>query len=433
MNQSNAVVDNNPVVDNIIRFLQSDQNSNMECFYSRIRDRNRNRFFDETIMVYEDNMFDSFFPAVSIVILTANKIECDSLNYVANSQPDSNLIKRRNPVPVFENSYLCAPTAYMFKFGSYYVLHLCAYETGSNTPGGSTDIVRLVSNNKYLHPSCIISFGICYGRDPQKQHIGDVLIPSKLYPWSIGQKITDNKLTIKHDNFNLWLEDKFSPNKLYTFIRNFCNGTDGKIFSTRIPALSNSCYETEMETKVVLCNMSTGEAVVSSADAKEKIREANRNEEELGGEMEGYGIAKECIYYAKIPCIILKAICDWGDQKNIEEVLSQLGCSFPSHLKDRLQAYAAFSAAFILFKMLGMDNGDIFRPGIIDYLITKHICTHDHSCSINDLLKGIKKYLGDARKETNIAILDTLNSLEIIQRSYVHDRYTISKGNNSNE
>lgn len=44
-------------------------------------------------------------------------------------------------------------------------------------------------------------------------------------------KITDNKFYIKHDNFNLWLEDKFSESGIYSVLNDFCNGEDGKVIS----------------------------------------------------------------------------------------------------------------------------------------------------------------------------------------------------------
>jgi len=221
-------LEENLVIENIKKFLDSDKKEVMEhCYYS-IMESQSERYFKDTITVVDENEFDSLFPLVSVVILTANKIECDSLNYVVFAKESGNIKKRKIAIPIFEDGYLGAPNAYLFKMHSTYILHLNAYETGSNTPGGSTDLVRFVSNNSFINPLCIISFGICYGHNPCYQNIGDVLIPNKLYTWSVGQKIGDEGLKIKHDNFNFWLEEKFSKSGIYSILKDFCNDNDGR-------------------------------------------------------------------------------------------------------------------------------------------------------------------------------------------------------------
>ena len=67
----------------------------------------------------------------------------------------------------------------------------------------------------------------------------------------------------------------------------------------------------------------------------------------LAGEMEGYGVFKECKGYSyNIPCLIIKAICDWGVAKSIEP--HENG----SVLKDKIQAFATSCSCKILEKML---------------------------------------------------------------------------------
>jgi len=355
----------NPVVAYMKKFLASDSKRVMEHCFLSIKDESGNRIFKQSLESLDDSSFDSFFPLVSIVILTANKIECDSLNYIVSKQKNSIVQKRRHSLQLFENSYMCAPDAYLLKIESFYILHLNAYETGANTPGGSTDLVRFVSNQNLLQPVCIVSFGICYGRDPKKQNIGDVIIPRKLYPWSIGQKISEKNFKIKHDDFNLWLEEKFAETGIYSLLRDFCNGEDG-IIRHEAFLLDDGEYAFSINTS--LGNLSTGEAVVSSSNAKKLIREAARNEEELGGEMEGYGLAKECIFYAKTPCFIIKSICDWGELKNIDQVLEQEGIKFPQNLKDKLQAYAAFCAGITLIRLLNQEKNVLLTPKIVKWM-----------------------------------------------------------------
>lgn len=391
-------LEENLAFENVKKFLASEKKEVMEyCYFSIINDQNE-RYFKDAITIMEDNEFDSLFPLVSMVILTANKIECDSLNYIVFKQQSEDLKRRKHKIRIFKGGDLGAPDAYIFKMDSTYILHLNAYETGANTPGGSTDLVRFISDNSFINPTCIVSFGICYGRDPQKQNIGDVLIPKKLYTWSVGQKIGDEGLKIKHDNFNFWLEDKFSESGIYSILSNFCNGDDGRIVKDFIKLEKerdrneNGCA---FSIKVVWGNMSTGEAVVSSQKFKQDIRKATGNEKEFGGEMEGYGIAKECIYYADIPCFMIKAICDWGMYKNIDKIFKEKKVSCPEYLKDKLQAYAAFCSAITLLQLLNSEEEVFLSLGILKWMSNQK----RNSCILKDeyvekekIIKNIRKF-----------------------------------------
>ncbi len=387
------------VVENIKKFLDSEKKEVMENCYFSIMKSQSERFFKDAINVVDDIKFDSLFPLVSVVILTANKIECDSLNYVVSRKKNGDLKKRKHSIPIFKDSYLGAPDAYIFKMHSVYILHLNAYETGSNTPGGSTDLVRFVSNNSFINPSYIISFGICYGHNPCYQNIGDVLIPNKLYTWSVGQKIGDEGLKIKHDNFNFWLEEKFSKSGIYSILKSFCNDSDGRTIRDCIELKKegmkseNKC---DFSIKVVWGSMSTGEAVVSSKEAKKAIQDATRNDKEFGGEMEGYGVAKECIYYANIPCFIIKAICDWGVCKDIDEKLKKEKVVCPNNLKDKLQAYAAFCAAIVLFQLLNDEKEIFLSLEIIKWMSDKQKMPkqilEDEYVDKEKIIKNIRKY-----------------------------------------
>lgn len=421
----------NSVVEYIKTFLDSQKRELMECCYYTIKDERDQRYFKESIALMEDVAFDSLFPLVSAVVLTANKIECDSLNYIVSKQDASSLKKRKHSLPIFERGDLASPDAYIFRIGSAYLLHLNAYETGANTPGGSADLVRFISNNPLLRPTCIISFGICYGRDPKSQDIGDVLIPKKLYPWSVGQKITDNKFYIKHDNFNLWLEDKFSESAIYSVLNDFCNGEDGKVISNSF-TLKNKKEEDEKEydfsVKVTWGNMSTGEAVVSSQQAKRMIREAASNEKELGGEMEGYGIAKECIFYANIPCFILKAICDWGECKDIDKKLKDEKIECPANLKDQLQAYAAFCAGIVLLQLLSDEKEKLLSLKLIEWMGDKKrknsIGKHTY-VSKERFIKNIGKFY-NVNGVMAQKILEILMENDVIKRNQAGDKYYIN-------
>lgn len=406
-----------PILEYMKKFLSSNSSELMEYCYAAIRDPEQSRFHRNQIEKLEDNQFDVMFALVSCVILTANKIECDALNYMLSQQDNKAIIRRENPLPIFVDSNFGAPEAYIIKHGSSYILHMRAYETGSNTPGGSTDLVRYITNNKLLRPNIIISFGICYGRDSNTQEIGDVIIPKKLYPWSVGQKITEDyegkgeRFSIKHDNFNLNLEEMFSSNKIYSLVRELCDNDDNQChisFPVAFASKGQRECTRDFSVKISWGDMSTGEAVISSARVKEVIKEAAKNDRELGGEMEGYGLAKECIYYAHIPCLIIKAICDWGENKNIDHLLEKESIIAPSHLKDKLQAYAAFCAGIALTYLLKCEKNAFLSLKFLQWLgIKKYLNSHIYS----DKEKAIK-YIKYFYHVSNEMAQDVFNMLE---------------------
>lgn len=162
-----GIKEENSVLKNIKSFLDENMQSMDNC-YNAIRGNNGERLLRNELDEISNEDFDSEFPLVSAVILTANKFECDALNYLMNNYEEHNVKKRRDKIHIFKKIDINSSEAYLFKISSCNILHLLASETGSNTPGGSTDLVRFVSNHPQLFPTCIISFGICYGRDSEK-------------------------------------------------------------------------------------------------------------------------------------------------------------------------------------------------------------------------------------------------------------------------
>lgn len=174
--------------------------------------------------------------------------------------------------------------------------------------------------------------------------------------------------------------------------------------------------------------MSTGEAVVSSQQAKRMIREAASNEKELGGEMEGYGIAKECIFYANIPCFILKAICDWGECKDIDKKLKDEKIECPANLKDQLQAYAAFCAGIVLLQLLSDEKEKLLSLKLIEWMGDKKrknsIGKHTY-VSKERFIKNIGKFY-NVNGVMAQKILEILMENDVIKRNQAGDKYYIN-------
>lgn len=419
------------VINSTESFLKSEKSSLMEMCFLSIRNNNNERCFMESIDEIEDSEFDSLFPLVSNVIITANKIECDVLNYVFAKQNEAYIRRRKHNLSIIPGHNVGVADAYLIKLkSSFYLLHINAFETGSNTPGGSTDIVRFISDNQYLKPASIISFGVCYGRNPNKQNIGDVIIPQKLYPWSIGQKIVDKTLKVKNDDFNLWLFSLFDKCNIYSILRDYCNGEDGKTIDGSI-ALNGSEFSQSFKVRTTMGNMSTGEAVVSSECIKDIIVEATGNYKELGGEMEGYGLAKECVYYANIPCVIIKSICDWGVLKNIENILDEEGIAYPCNLKDKLQSYAAFCSGIVLIDLFNREKEALFYLELVKHitgsLAGRNFLNGNTGCSEKRINNQLRKFYSIDHDKANRIFTMLLHQNILVRPTYKNDEFFINQ------
>lgn len=317
---------------------------------------------DSNFMITEDESIDNIYDDVSdensenilltrtsIVLLTANKYERNILHervYGLSGKKINRIeIELFTACQRFKKIY-----AYWFEWNGYSVLNVHANVTGSYTIGGSADIIRWILLNEYLFPKIILSFGICFGT---KGGLGDVVISRKIYPYFIGAKINGENLSVVDDN-------AFSINDdLYNKINNLKNNNKFKKFAF----------------KVYFQNYITGEAVVSSEFFRQKFVGIT-TQDIFAGDMEGYGLFKECTSYPyNVPCIIIKSICDWGIEKNFdvndEELVSAFRTSLSDNnisvnsneeviklldtLKDRLQAYSA-NCAFDVLEVILQNN-----------------------------------------------------------------------------
>lgn len=242
-----------------------------------------------------------------------------------------------------------------------------AKQTGSYSMGGSADLVRYVLRNRYCFPSAIISYGICFGNDYHKQKLGDTIIANKLYPYFMSAKAEEKYFIVKDTNiFDIDVQ-----------------------LDTKILFLIGKGVLSENK-NIFYGNMVTGEAVISNDIMKEIFIKAATNQPILGGEMEGYGLFKECQgFECSIPCLIIKSICDWGTYKNIndEEIIR-------INLKDRLQAYAAKQAYKVLSTIMQQDY-QVFEFALYEK-IKQQICelssngeTIINECTLESILEEI--------------------------------------------
>ncbi len=333
------VVDNNLVEAEVKRsFMEFYQYHKEECDkkYEESISENNLHIYEE---IEDDDLVNQFLIKTDVVILTANVFEKNILHLNAVGDQDQKVYhctinSCNNPRRPFNINI------YFFKIGDFHILHMEARQTGSYSMGGSADLVRYILNSNYCYPSAIISYGICFGNDYNVQKIGDTIIVDKLYPYFMSAKVEEKFFFVKDSNiFNIDPE-----------------------LETRIKHLIGSGVLSKQK-RIFYGSMVTGEAVISNDIMKDIFIKAATNQPVLGGEMEGYGLFKECQgFECLIPCMIVKAICDWGVCKNLDDdEVKRL------NLKDKAQVYAADQAYKVMAVIL-KSNARVFESSIYEQI-----------------------------------------------------------------
>ena len=361
----------NEILKKIIGFINSTENKN-ECNIC-FNTLNANMSGNYTLLK-DKNIINKHMMDTSIIILTANRFERNVLHIKAKDEGQTIYQIEMESIGTGDKRLII--NAYFFSIAGYNVLHMTANQTGSYSMGGSADLIRLALNNQYCFPDAIISFGLCFGNDYHKQQFGNTIIANKIYPYFMSAHVDDDGIRIEDNNiFDI-------DNRLSVQIHNMReNGV---------------LKESEGE---YIGRLITGEAVISNEIIKQVfIRAAAGGQKILGGEMEGYGLFKECRGYEhKIKCLIIKSICDWGAMKNIDaDILIEK--DMDTNIKDKIQAFAVYRAYDVLIKIL-RNNHPIFKHSLYEVVSDKIIYNKENkymdSLSKRDLLNMIRSELGE--------------------------------------
>ncbi|MCM0759084.1 MULTISPECIES: hypothetical protein [Sporomusa] len=176
-------------------------------------------------------------------------------------------------------------TYYIGKFGAYPTIHVrCAMGSG----GRDASMMTVSEAIRFWKPKAIVMVGIAFGINPTKQNLGDVVVADKVTfyePSRVGQDASLNRDT-KY-NADVVLLDRF---------RNI-QGWEFKI--------SEDAYSEKH-----IGELLSGEKLIDSQEFKDKLLKAFPNAK--GGEMEGAGLCAVADR-ERVPWIIVKGICDWGD------------------------------------------------------------------------------------------------------------------------
>lgn len=315
------------IIKNIFQYITVNKEA-LKSHYLSVKTANGQNKKNDIYQEIDTNSFYSELLKVSVVILTANYFECEILNLNVYKKNMKKIKKIKDGLQLIDDWHIVK--AYIMEINDYVILHLHAPETGSNTPCGSSDLVRYVGQCEFLNPMCVISFGICYGVDYKNYSLGDTLIAEKIYPWSIGIKINNDGWNIKGDDYIIDLRD------------------NAAVLYSRIEEIIQSSQDFCPNQKAKLGNMLTAEAVLSNEKIKIQAISKAYGCNIIGGEMEGYGLAKESIYYNHTSCMVLKAICDWGAIKDIDKFIDRKQLKLEYNYKDQIQAYTVYCAYRVL-------------------------------------------------------------------------------------
>jgi len=298
--------------------------------------------FNDTYSVKSESMLDDQLANVEILILTANQVETGVLHsWICRVDNDHLVGKTITRIMKGDITY------YFFRWGNYNMVNIWAGMTGSNTARGSSKTLRKVLEEHRFQ--MILSLGVAFGIDWEKENLGDVIVSSRVMSYSMGSKATNQEMVIKNPHIfetSPWLVERMRQKR-------------------------NFFHDPKRNYKVIFGDVITGESVVDDFDFRKKIVDAVPSNNIIGGEMEGYGLFDECTE-KEIPCAVIKGICDWGIGKN---GLSNDPIENDS-MKDSLQAYAmlnVLNACDDLFRDSHLFKGHVEHDFLKDPILGKYV------------------------------------------------------------
>lgn len=230
--------------------------------------------FPKTIDVTSQELSE-LVSAIQIVVFTVTDVELKyALSYLKPVESAQHIIKG------VSNS----ETYYAGEFGAFKAV-ITKCQMGTTGTGSAT--LASEEGLRFWEPNFAFMVGIAFGKDSSKQHVGQVLIANSVIPYEsqrLGSTTISRGTPLSSDHVLL---NRFEHSYDWKFV--LPNGDDCR--KEVGPLLS-------------------GEKLVDNLEYKNSL--FSRHPNAIGGEMEGAG------FYAaaqrkRIPCILLKSICDWAD------------------------------------------------------------------------------------------------------------------------
>ncbi|NLZ73761.1 MAG: hypothetical protein GX905_08110 [Bacteroidales bacterium] len=221
-------------------------------------------------------------------------------------------------------------------FGNYTVAWFHMLSQGVSNPDATIlcgDIIEEIS------PVAVIMVGIAFGANESTQKIGDVLVSKSILNYDSRKEregVSQYKENPKEVGFQLF--NAFSSfSSSGHLVWNYPSGVEG-----------NKRF------RIIEGAILTGSVLIDDYNFRKKLLTDFQDHNPIGGEMESYGIYAQCRSKGVAEWIIVKAICDWGYNKQNPE-------------KDKWQKIAADSAVSYCHSIFSLRGGD--GRGIFDDLI----------------------------------------------------------------
>lgn len=202
-------------------------------------------------------------------------------------------------------------------FGLYDVAYIHLDKQGTANPAATPFVGELI---KRIKPIGVIMVGIAFGADEKTQKIGDVLVSQKILFYD-SEKIKKNS--------NEYIEEPKEAG--FQLLNAFSDDDDWKY------EVNKSVFS-----KVHKGAILTGSKLVNNYAFKAKLLEDFSQFSPIGGEMEAFGIYTECRLNEISEWIIIKGICDWGYNKDLN--------------KEEYQKTASMAAAQYCFHIFSRDG-----------------------------------------------------------------------------
>ena len=169
-------------------------------------------------------------------------------------------------------------------------------------------------------PAAVIAVGIAFGIDETKQQIGDVLVATQLRDYELSRVNEDASITLRAD------------------IGSTSDPLKNRLRTKDAVEKRKSRDWPKVRFGMLLC----GQKLIDNVDYRNSLKLLEP--EAIGGEMEGVGVYVSASR-EKVDWIVIKAICDWGHDKNDAQ-------------KDARQKLAAKNAATVL--KAALDVGPLY-------------------------------------------------------------------------
>lgn len=236
------------------------------------------------------------------------------------------------------------------KFGCYQVAHVELQQQGSAQSGSA--ILSIYKAINFCSPVAVILVGIAFGKDGNSQgsqKIGDVLISEKIADYESG------KVTPKE--FQSYGSIADAGPKLYAAFHEYSKSWHHNVGNSEAKCLCG----------IIL----SGDKVIDSAEFKKDL--FARYPHAIGGEMEGRGAYAACRDRGISEWIVVKAICDWGENKNNpnkavdQKIAAESAASLIEYMFNQKDAFSKLPKASQSKEVIIEDS--MHTPSVQGYLV----------------------------------------------------------------